>query len=61
MGREEERGIPPLNLKGVQGDVPLASFEFSPSRTSREVFSRLHPVAAAPFKIKRGNLKAQPL
>ena len=48
MGREDEGGIPPL--KGVQGDVPLASFEFSPSRTSREVFSRLHPVAAAPFK-----------
>ena len=31
MGREDERGIPPL--KGVQADVPLASFEFSPSGT----------------------------
>ena len=52
MGSQDERGIPPL--KGVQGDVPLARFEFFPSRTSREVFSRLHPVAAAPFKFKGG-------
>ena len=57
MGREDERGIPPL--KGVQGDVLWAGFEFSASRTSREVLSRLHPVAAAPFK--GGIWKAQPL
>src|SRR3989442_11018099 len=36
------------HLQGVEGDVPLVSFQVL--RTSREVFSRLHPEAAAPFK-----------
>ena len=59
MGREDERGIPPW--KGVQGDVPLASFEFSPNRTSPAACGMKAYEAFIPLQIQRGNLKAQPL